>query len=350
MPRPAEALRTLEKARALWEELVRRHPTVAGFRNDLAIAYILIGVLHVRANRHVEAVSSYQQAADAWRQLVQADPGAPHYRAGLTVALSQMGTELAVLGRLAQAEEACREALAIMEKLVADFPGVAAWQDLSGPICAQIALLLEHSGRLPEAEQLYRRKLADYRALMKSYPTVARFRKHAMFRQLELGELLWARGRAPEAAEEFRQALALGETLNSEDPQVQEWIAWFLATCADPQFRDPKRAAQIEKKLIERQAHNGFYWCTLGAAYYGMGDYPAAIREIEKSLQFPHEWDSLAWFYLAMAYERLGKKEQARQWYERACERQEKQELSRVEARRIRAEAEQVLGLRQAKR
>jgi tetratricopeptide (TPR) repeat protein len=90
-----------------------------------------------------------------------------------------------------------------------------------------------------------------------------------------------------------------------------------------------------------QEPRNGSFHNTLGAAYYGAGDWNAAIKSLEKSmkLQGPTSWD---WFFLAMAQYRLGRKEEALASYQRAMQWLEKnsqslspnenQELSRFQA------------------
>jgi tetratricopeptide (TPR) repeat protein len=205
---------------------------------------------------------------------------------------------------------------------------------------------LEHAGRLPEAGEAYRQALAGQEALRRDHPTVSRYRIGVLRAQLRLGELLWATDRPREAAEAFRQVLALGDKLHPEDQQTQDVFAWFLATCADPQFRDARRAALLAKRVVDRVPQVGTYWCTLGAAQYGTGDYREAVRALEKATQLLNEKGSSARFYRAMAHWQLGETDQARQCYDQAVTWMAKQELQYVETRRHRAEAAKLLGIK----
>jgi hypothetical protein len=55
--------------------------------------------------------------------------------------------------------------------------------------------------------------------------------------------------------------------------------------------------------------------------------------------------DSFDWFFLAMAHEKLGDKEKARQWYDRATRWMDKNQFTNEELASFRAEAAQVLGV-----
>jgi hypothetical protein len=56
--------------------------------------------------------------------------------------------------------------------------------------------------------------------------------------------------------------------------------------------------------------------------------------------------DCTDWFFLAMAHCRLGEKDQARQWYDKAVALMEKEKSPDEELRRFRAEARELLGKR----
>jgi hypothetical protein len=55
--------------------------------------------------------------------------------------------------------------------------------------------------------------------------------------------------------------------------------------------------------------------------------------------------DSSDWFFLAMAYWQLGRRDEARLWYDRAVQWMDKHVPNHRELRRFRAEAAALLGL-----
>ena len=56
--------------------------------------------------------------------------------------------------------------------------------------------------------------------------------------------------------------------------------------------------------------------------------------------------NSMDWFFLAMAYQQLGEKEKARQWYDRAVQWMDKNQPKNEELRRFRREAAELLGVK----
>src|SRR5262245_54349308 len=150
---PAETRRIVGRAVALWEDLVRAHPTVPGFQNDLAALHLIIAVCWERSQQHDEAVASYRKACGLWQKLVAANPEARHYRASLVISLSNLSGELAVLGQLAEAEAADQQALEMATRLAADFPEVPTNLELLSWCCRLVGEGREHTNRLKEAEE-----------------------------------------------------------------------------------------------------------------------------------------------------------------------------------------------------
>jgi serine/threonine protein kinase/WD40 repeat protein/tetratricopeptide (TPR) repeat protein len=140
--------------------------------------------------------------------------------------------------------------------------------------------------------------------------------------------------------------------LKPDTPLSQNNLAWFLATCPEAKFRDPKRAVALAQKAVALAPKEGTYWNTLGTAHYRAGSSEEAVAALKKSMELRNGGDSFDWFFLAMARWRLGQKDEARKWYEQAVQwlGQNRKALARSpqwpeELRRFRDEAEQLLGI-----
>jgi serine/threonine protein kinase/WD40 repeat protein/tetratricopeptide (TPR) repeat protein len=175
--------------------------------------------------------------------------------------------------------------------------------------------------------------------------------------------LLHARqGRGTEAVADFTRSTALGagngDAFGEREPGWHTALdhnnlAWFLATHPDPKLRDPIRAVALAKKAVEAAPTEGLYWNTLGAAQYRAGDWKAAVAALKKSMELRQGGDAFDFFFLAMACERLGQKEQARKWYKQAALWVEKNGPALAknpqyaeELRRFRAEAAELLEIK----
>jgi uncharacterized protein HemY len=88
---------------------------------------------------------------------------------------------------------------------------------------------------------------------------------------------------------------------------------------------------------------------TLGVAHYRVGAWNAAIAALERSIQVRNGGTSFDWFFLAMAHWQLREKDKAREWSDRAVQWMDKNQPTDEEVRRFRAEAAELLGVKERK-
>ncbi len=89
-----------------------------------------------------------------------------------------------------------------------------------------------------------------------------------------------------EYAEALRE-LEAARALNPDDPDILNQLAWLLATCREPAYRDGVRAVALAARACEltqnRQART---LMTLGAALARDGRFPEACVQTEKAMAF----------------------------------------------------------------
>jgi tetratricopeptide (TPR) repeat protein len=160
------------------------------------------------------------------------------------------------------------------------------------------------------------------------------------------------------AVEEYHKAMDAFETAARcapADPRVLENLAWHLTISDDPTIRDPARAVALARRAVELAPDNGIIWNTLGLASYRAGSWGEAVRVLERGLDLPLKRTTLGndmamtWFYLAMAYGRLGQDQKARSWYDKAA-RWMDENAPKDEGlnHRLRAEATELLRIQNA--
>jgi len=122
-------------------------------------------------------------------------------------------------------------------------------------------------------------------------------------------------------------------------------LAWLEATCPRPQIRDSGASVRHARRAVELQGNEGAYWNTLGVAYYREGEWKSAKDALARSMELRNEGDSSDWFFLALVELKLGHREQALAWYDRAVAWFHQSNPNDHELYRFHVEAAQELGL-----
>ena len=167
----------------------------------------------------------------------------------------------------------------------------------------------------------------------------------------------------------FRKSVELLPT----DPNPLNGLAWELLASTDPKLRDPAKAVDMAKKVVDlsvKQADDrdapgrdrlGNYWNTLGVAHYRSGNVEEALAALQKSLDIAEGGEFRAkgeddryvcedWLFLAMASWKLDRKDEACTWYNRAAEWMAKNAPSKeLEIHRFRSEAATLMGIEEKK-
>jgi len=176
--------------------------------------------------------------------------------------------------------------------------------------------------------------VAAYRKCIEIEPTFVWGYLHSIWTLQEQGK-----------QQEANILLGKAHALDPADPQHRNVLAWHFVTGLPKELRKPALGVKLARGAVELEPGVGSYWNTLGVAHYRAGDWNAAIAALQKSMELRQGGDSFDWFYLAMAYEKLGDTEKARQWYERATVWTEKNGAKNEELGRFKAEAAELLGV-----
>jgi tetratricopeptide (TPR) repeat protein len=337
--------------------------------NELANSYNDVG-------RYAEALNLFKPTL----ALLKAKLGPDH--SDTLFSMSRLADSYAALGRHADALKLLEEVLALRKaKLGPDHPDTL-WS-MRG-VADSYAALGRHADALKLREELLAvskgklgrddpttlftmRQLANRYAQLGRYAEAFELRDEALaLSKAKLGpdnrETLASMhglahgyfdlGRHADGLKLFEETLALQQAKLGPDHfdtlHTMDCLARCLATVPDQKLRKPARAVELAANAVKLLPKEGERWNTLGVAQYYAGDWKAAIAALEKSMNLLHgvlESDNT--FFLAMAHWRLGEKEVARNWYDRAATWMEKNDPKNVELLRYRAEAERLLGIEQ---
>jgi len=321
------------KAHGELDEAINAHRRAIELDPNLAAAYSNLGNCFSDQGKLDEAIASYRKA-------IELDPI-------FADAYANLGVVLYRLEKWDEAIASCRKAIEFDPKLVQAHSTVGA--------------ALKAQGKLDEA-------IASYRRAIELDPTDA-------IAHNNLGAIFTNQGKREEAIACYRKAIELdpncvtayqnlcadliqlgmwGEAitslrkaieLNPTSASIHNSMAWSLATCVDPEFRDAHKAVMHGEKAVELAPGDGDPWNTLGVAYYSAGNWDKAIETLNRSIELRDGGDSFDFFFLAMAHWQLEHKDEARQWYGKAVDWMEKNKPDDEELCRFRAEAAELLGV-----
>ncbi len=155
-----------------------------------------------------------------------------------------------------------------------------------------------------------------------------------------LGYALWTKGQWDEPMACAKKAIEL----NPKFAMAHNNLGDGLANAADPKLRDPVQAVVEAKTAIELEPKLGIAWGTLGEAYYRTGQWQEAITALDKGLALKQGGTSEDFFFLAMAHQRAGHKDEAHKWYDKGIAWMDKHAPKDPHQLRYRSEAASVLG------
>jgi serine/threonine protein kinase/Tfp pilus assembly protein PilF len=334
-----EARQAYDQAAELHEGLLRELPYHAAYQ--VALANTLLnraGLLWGREDTE-KSDTLWRRIVELDRAAVRTSPDDPLFNSELALALQDQGLFFLDTGRGSQAEAALREALEIHQRVLAGGRRKGYIEPYVARNFVNLGRVLAAAGQARDAEESYRKAVDLLERFVEEFPETTGPRVDLVGSYLQLISLLWELGRQTEAAEPYRKAFAVGP----EDPAVNNELAWFRATCAELRLRDAALALRLAKKAVTAQPESAYYRSTLGVAHYRNGDDKAAVAELETAMNLEAGGSSVDWFFLAMAHWRLGDRDKAQTWFDRAVKWMEKHKPHDHELRRFRAEANALL-------
>jgi serine/threonine protein kinase len=188
--------------------------------------------------------------------------------------------------------------------------------------------------------------------LTREFPVHARYWRHQAVNRFYLAEHFAGQGLKSQAKEEYHRAMEAFERAAQwapDDGLVVGHLAWELAISEDPTIRDPARAVVLARRAVKLAPDREMLWITLGTACYRAGRWGEAVTALEKGLALAPTRTTLGndkaatWFFLAMAYCRLGQDQKARWWFEKAAQWMDENLPQDAGLRRLRPEAAELL-------
>jgi serine/threonine protein kinase len=189
----------------------------------------------------------------------------------------------------------------------------------SARACELLASVYCAHQQVAPAQDMARRSVKLYDALAADDPSKTAYRQNAAATHYSMG-LLYKSVKQPGSAEqEWARAIEQCRLALPHDGQgeIANDLAWYLVDCPAEALRAPAEAVRLARKAVTRAPEMGEFWNTLGVAHYRAGEFQSAVIALNRSVELRSGGDTADHFFLAMAYERLGARKQARTWYDK---------------------------------
>jgi serine/threonine protein kinase len=335
------------EAIARLEKLVAEHPIVPDYQYELALAEHNRGWLAASVGQDDRAETYLRPAAERLWRLADGYKNIPAYKSTLGSLLGHWGTVRRRRGDLKAARKLLEMGIGRQKPAVAASPGDPVFrQRLSETYGDLLALLIQtkdHRAAVGVAREWFtschESWKSAYHPLVGVAQCVSFAEEDTQLGQAEREKLVQSYTVA------FRDLRRQAEARVAQDVEGQLNLAWFLVIWPDARFRDPGRALEMAGQALKHRPPIADLWTTLGVAHYRLGHWAEAAKALTKAEEVHLSRDCADAFFLAMANGQLHDLQRARSWYDRGVRRMEKRRTVNNELRRIRAEAERLLGI-----
>jgi serine/threonine-protein kinase len=213
-----DALRHVQHALALWQQLADAEPDVAEHQAGLAASQRFLGHLHRIVARTAEAETALKIAKAAYERLVELRPESTEYRQALAFVLEDLGQLYDGVGRHRESEEAFLAALDVSKKLAHEHPQAAEYQSNLGGLAINYGKMCINLRQFEPAEQSLEFARITNEALLRVYPNEPKYAEDLAHARYQLGLARAGVLRWPQAEADFRTALRIREKLAEDHP------------------------------------------------------------------------------------------------------------------------------------
>jgi serine/threonine protein kinase len=335
--RLGDAEKEYGRAVACAVRLADRFPDDPGFPAAQAHAWGGLGELQREAKRLAEAEVSHRRAVELLRPFTAAHGQAPEYHGRLGRALHGLARVRIDQGDLAAARELLEEAVAHQQEAL---KSSSKHPDYRQAITEDFRELFPVYFRLGEHREAAR-SAGVLAAILpeRACDTSAAVQVLCVCVRLAERE---AGGRSPTAQRYIDRARELHREAvrrSGGDPDLQDLLAWHLATTPHAWLRDPAGGVALAERAVAQRPAEGAFWSTLGLTRYRAGDATGSVAALGEATRLNDGGTARDWLYLALAHRMLGHRQAARQWWDRARMGQAGGAVDDAELGRLRLEA-----------
>ncbi len=317
-----------EEALAFYLKLADQTDDDPEFRQDSAWALRDAALLQHALGRNAEAIKSLESARARFLQLGSDFPEEPNYRLGLANCLLALG---GIDTTRDQFEPRTQEALTLFESLVHDLPENSNYRTALAGACNQMAIVRDRQNRRDEAAELYRRSIVLREQVLNGHPDDRQLRSDIAATCVNFSQLCFQKGDIQNGKDLHDRAQAEFGRLIQDDPDdLSARIALVraahqLGVCAVEGKGAAAAIAELTKNVLDleemlRQEPNvasvrDRLYRTYGLRaeiFASQSRYREALADQQKAVEYAAAQDRYERrLFLALAYAQAGRHEEA---------------------------------------
>ncbi|MEX2113196.1 MAG: protein kinase [Pirellulales bacterium] len=334
--RPEQVLPLTERGISIWRRLAEKHPTVQGFRSDLANLLQLRGMIHLGEKRVQSALDDFKESRTLRESLVEENPEMDKFRYGLAESYTMIGIVHLQQDALDEALRCTTRARNLFDELSRGKASATRLAGLQAALLQWIAAIRLRQGRPLEALADFRGSILLQERLAREYPYVPRFQTDLAASYVRLGSSLFDAGQDDAAIATFVQCFELLRQRIADYPQEKQYrqiLSRFLIDLSvrlvgRRRFDEAEAHARHAVDVLDAKDPNdrtalALAKFRLGRVMHARGDDAAASEQIAKAVATQRSLDGgspgrLAWFleFLGNALARDGQNEDAHAAFE----------------------------------
>ena len=281
---------------------------------ELAISLDDLGTLMSRQNRLDESENALREGLELRLLAVRDVRGEDWRKYLLARSHSNIGDLERVRGNMDEAKRSYEATVGLLEDLTQAFPNrVSYLLDLGGAY-ADLGGVLAKISSASESLHAFRRSIRIHEQLALQIPDSPSIQNSLASSIYRMGRMLIDIGEFKQAIERFERVLEI----RPDSAKFQNQLAWLLVTSPEHSLRDPAKAQSLAEQAVRSEPESGEYWNTLGVALYRCNNPLEARDALMKSVELSDGGDAIDWYFLALAYLRIGELELASEWFSRA--------------------------------
>ncbi len=328
--------------------LIQSRPDVPLYRSSLVSAETNIAQVLYQQGETSTASERAFTALEQIQLLVGADPASAHLLSLEVYVRVTYGQILRDSGDFTNAELAFTSALESCLQLTEALGDDANMWRLQSETESNLGTLYLVTGKSEMAQQAFARAREDFKKMLEISPDSDAAANGHAWASSYLGDALRLLDRETEAAAMYDESLALRAPLttggNVPAFDVGEAAVWLLTNCPDLEKRDHVVAMKLAEALASKYPKSGRGFVLLAMCHYRLENFELALSELDEAKLYNLGNRTSAYFLRAMTLWKLNQKVKAEAEWKQAVGIMDSHTPGNLRLRRLRAEAEALLG------